>query len=531
MMEKYQLAQSLMDNFRMFSSMLEEKAMLYQDKNFVESITQNKNITYRQMHRVCNQIGHFLKRKGFKANDRVVLLAENSLENLVVFLAVLGYGATFCPINVEINEKIIGELVEKIQPKLVLWDSTVDGIVLSKGASGEWIPLGEWDPKVQNEKGDEQLFSMLERYPETPVGLPVCKGEDFCIIVHTSGTTAKPKGVIHTYGAVLGQIEALALVTGMTDTDRILEYRPFSWGSAQTLGFLAPFYTGATVVIARKFSQSRFFDWLRDYRITIAVAVPAVINMLLAKPLEFRKANFPFLRYITSSSAPLSIAQHLKFEEMYGIKIIQLYGMSEAGWISGNHPEYRKIGSVGRPMKYQEVKILNNGVLCPPGTIGEIGVGGLQRSHGYLEEGGVIVPFGDESLRTGDVGFLDEEGFLHLTGRMKDLIIRGGVNIAPLEIDNILLQHPNVAEAATVGVPDPIYGEEVVSYVVCKTGKNLQGESLLDHCRFKLPDFKMPREIVFVNSIPKTDRGKIDRNSLVEEWKRSHNKGQPSSAL
>jgi acyl-CoA synthetase (AMP-forming)/AMP-acid ligase II len=157
--------------------------------------------------------------------------------------------------------------------------------------------------------------------------------------------------------------------------------------------------------------------------------------------------------------------------------------------------------------------------------IGEIEVGGRQRSYGYLEEGGMVAPHSDQRLKTGDVGFLDEEGFLHITGRMKDLIIRGGVNVAPIEIDNVLLEHPDVAEAATLGVPDPIYGEEVVCYVVPKPGKDVASESLLNHCRLKLPDFKVPKQILFLDFIPKNDRGKIDRNALVEEWKRGHHSG------
>lgn len=506
-----------------FYTILEEKAKLFPDKRFIESIDQNKTITYGQMYRLCNRIGHFFNAKGLKANDRVVLLTENSMENLIIFLGVLAYGATYCPLNMEVTEKIVGELIDKIKPKLVLWSQEINGAKLGEGASGEWIRFGEWNPEGMNTHGDGEFFSMAAAYTDTTSPLPVCTREDFCMILHTSGTTSKPKGVIHTYGAVVDQAEAMALSIDITVDDRILEYRPFSWGSAQLLGFLAPFYAGATVVMAKKFSQSRFFDWLKDHCITIAVSVPTAVNMLMARPVAVKSSDFPQLRFITSSSAPLSVAQHLKFEEMYGIRIIQLYGMTEAGWMAGNHPENRKIGSVGRPMKYQEMKIVgNSGEALPPGMIGEIEAGGRQRSYGYLEEGGVVTPFGDQRLKTGDVGFLDDECFLHITGRMKDLIIRGGVNVAPAEIDNILMEHPDVAEAATVGVPDTIYGEEVVCYVACKPGKHVTAEALLTHCRLKLPDFKLPKEILFVESIPLTDRGKIDRNRLMEEWKHGH---------
>jgi acyl-CoA synthetase (AMP-forming)/AMP-acid ligase II len=524
-MEKTESAQPSNDKRSPFYVMFEDKAKRFPDKMFIWSIDQNNSITYGQAYRLCNQIGHFFKAKGLKANDRVVLLTENSMENLILFLAILAYGATYCPLNMEVTEKMVGELVEKIQPRLALWAREIDGAKLGKGAPGEWIAFDEWHldrGTSQLGKADE-FFSLVAAYPETTPALPACTREDYCVIIHTSGTTAKPKGVTHTYGAIVDQTEALALSLGMTADDTVLEYRPFSWGSAQLLGFLTPFALGATVVMAKKFSQSRFFDWLKEYRITIAASVPTAVNMLMSRPVEVKALEFPNLRFITSSSAPLSVTQHLKFEEMYGIKIIQMYGMSEAGWMAGNHPDQRKIGTVGRPMKYQEVKIIgNNGEALPPGMIGEIEVGGRQKSYGYLDEAGTVVPYADERLKTGDVGFLDEDGFLHVTGRMKDLIIRGGVNVAPAEIDNILMEHPDIAEAATVGVPNPIYGEEVVCYVTRSPGKALTPESVLDHCRQRLPDFKLPKEILFVESIPKNDRGKIDRMGLIEEWKRSH---------
>jgi acyl-coenzyme A synthetase/AMP-(fatty) acid ligase len=511
------------DTYRTIYALLEENASRFPNKPFIQSIDQKKEITYGQAYLVCNQIGHFCKQKEIKANDRIVLLGDNSLEYLMIFLGVLAYGATFCPINLETNEKIIRELIEKIQPKTVLWDDSVASMNLETDAPGEWISIGEWSVAGEGKSENTGFFATLKGYPDTPTGAPVCTEDDFSLIIHTSGTTDKPKGVIMTYASFYYSSEATADMIGVTPEDRILEYRPFSWGSAQSLALGAPLYVGATAVIAKKFSRSRFFDWLKDYRVTIAVGVPAAINMLLAQQVDISKSELPDLKFMTSSTAPLSEEQHLKFEKVYGIKIIQLYGMSEAGWIAANHPDNRKIGSVGRPVKYQEIRILDeDGRPCPPGTIGEVEVGGRQRHYGYLEQAGVVVPFGDARLKTGDVGFLDQEGFLHITGRKKDLIIRGGINIAPLEIDNVLLQFPGVAEAATIGAPSPIYGEEVVCYVACKPGKSLTVESLLEHCRIKLPDIKVPREIVFVDAIPKTERGKVNRNYLLEEWKRTH---------
>ena len=525
-MTKEQLTRTSQIAYRSFRSLLEENASRFPKKPFIESIDAKKAITYDQTYRVCNQIGQFLKDKGIRANDRIVLLSNNSLENLILFLGIWSYGATFCPINVEINEKIIPDLITKIQPKIVVWDHALGTLEPDKDSRWEWIPLGNWNLEDKGRNGEKQLFRRILQYPEIPPGPSVCKEEDFSLIIHTSGTTSQPKGVMVTYGASFCSAEATALALGMTEEDKILEYRPLSWGSAQSLGLMGPLYAGATAVIAKRFSRSRFFDWLKDYRITIAVGIPAAINMLLAEQVPIHKADLPDLRFITSSTAPLTPEQHVKFEEIYGIKIIQLYGMSEAGWMTANHPDNRKIGSVGRATRHQEVKIVDDdGNACPSGTIGEIEVNGGQRAYGYLEEGSAMVPFGDKGLKTGDIGFLDEQGFLYITGRKKDLIIRGGVNIAPMEIDNVLLQHPDVADAATVGVPDAIYGQGIVCYVACKPGKNFTKESILSHCRVKLPDYKMPQEIVFLDSIPKTEVEKVDRNLLLEQWMRHHTAG------
>ena len=168
---------------------------------------------------------------------------------------------------------------------------------------------------------------------------------------------------------------------------------------------------------------------------------------------------------------------------MYGVTLLQMYGMSETGWICGNRHYAKKMGTVGLPALHQELMIVDGeGKECPPGVEGEITVGGPQMAIGYLLDDGSIEPVLGKRIKTGDLGIQDAEGFIRVTGRSKDLIIRGGVNIAPLEIDEILLKHPGIAEAAAVGVPDKIYGEEVVCYVVAKD-KALTEAAVLEHCR------------------------------------------------
>ena len=197
--------------------------------------------------------------------------------------------------------------------------------------------------------------------------------------------------------------------------------------------------------------------------------MPTVLNMLLNKPLGYTAKDVPSLRLMSCSAAPLPAQQWLAFEAMYGIKLLQLYGMSEAGWMCGNRIYKNRVGTVGPPALHQELAIVDAaGKPCPPGVEGEFTAGGPQTSVGYLRDDGTIEPIRPNRIKTGDLGVMDEDGFVRLTGRAKDLIIRGGVNIAPAEIDEVLLKHPGILEAAAVGVPDPIYGEEVVAYVVLR---------------------------------------------------------------
>jgi long-chain acyl-CoA synthetase/malonyl-CoA/methylmalonyl-CoA synthetase len=298
-----------------------------------------------------------------------------------------------------------------------------------------------------------------------------------------------------------------------------LEYRSFGWNSAQVLSLMPFLETGLTLHIARRFSHSRFFDWIRAYGITFAAGVPTVLNMLLNKPLGITAKDVPTLRLMTCSTAPLTREQWLRFEEMYGVKLLQMYGMSEAGWMCGNRHYASKMGTVGLPALHQELEIVDGqGKPCPPEVEGGVTAGGPHCAVGYLLDDGTIEPIRGKRIKSGDLAVMDEDGFIRVSGRTKDLIIRGGVNIAPLEIDEVLLKHPGVLDAAAVGVPDPIQGEEVACYVVARPGSALTEAAVIEHCRKSLPAPKVPKQVVIVAELPKSDRGKVLRDKLKADW-------------
>ena len=499
-----------------FLAWLEENNRRFPDKIFIESIDQGKSISHGAMYRLSRQIAHFLAARDFKANDRVALLAGNSLEHLAVYFGVLAYGATICTINIEMNRAHFGDILAAVDARLLLFEDGLDVTSLAEQNSGEWLALGDW-----RAPGGSGFFAAIARCPDDGDISPVNTSSDVASIFYTSGTEAAPKGIVCSYGELIANVAPTAAAFGITAADRVLDFRSYNWVSAQVLSALGPLCQGATLLLARKFSQSRYFDWLRDYGATIAAGNPTTINMLNNRPHAVTAKDLPHLRYVFSSSAPLLRKDWSAFEERYGIAIAQGFGASEMMWIAGCDEHSRRFGSAGKPLAYQNLRIVDaNGASLPVGETGAVEVGrGAGAQYRYLTPGGTIETHATGRIRTGDLGHLDGDGYLYLTGRSKEVIIRGGVNISPVEIDNTVLELPGIAEAAAIGVPDDIHGEAVVVFAVCRPGANLSAEDILAHCRAKLAAAKLPREIIFRESLPKTARGKMDRRALAETWR------------
>lgn len=479
-------------------------------------------ITFGQLDRVTTDIAALLKRRGIVKGSRVLLFSDENLEKLLLWFGIWRLGAVVCPLNIEINEKVLADLAPVVNPALILWHKDLDIDILVGDCNAPRLRFGAWSAVGAADPQDE-LFSVLPRgdaaeLPERN------EPEDIACIFCTSGTTSRPKIVVYDHCAYwLNGLSTLEFL-GLTEDDRTLEYRSFGWNSAQVLSLMPFLEKGLTMHIAKRFSHSRFFAWIQRYGITFAAGVPTVLNMLLNKPLGYTANDLPTLRLMSCSTAPLTAQQWLQFEEMYGVKLLQMYGMSEAGWVCGNRIYKNRIGTVGVPALHQEFAIVAaDGKSCPRGVEGEVTAGGPHTAIGYLLDDGTIERIRPNRIRTGDLAIEDEDGFIRVTGRTKDLIIRGGMNIAPAEIDEILLKHPEILEAAAVGVPDKIYGEEVVCYVVAKPGVAPAGVRLTEasvhrHCEAFLPPPKRPKQIFIVPELPKSDRGKVLRDRLREDW-------------
>ena len=557
-------------------------ARLHPDKPYIVSIEDGRTITFVEFAGLLRRIGSFLDHAGIGTNDRIALLAGNSIEHIACYVGVMAYGATICTVHVEMNRRHLGRILAQLKPRLALYDDDLIGEVTSAsdnirngasisiesslqpdGAMDSPPPCGEGSGVGVEERGTFALHlpdpqpsftggegaDAAQRRPIAPpvrclrlgrwdvpeagtwfAAVSSCDpggahtaqttARDDGVILFTSGTTDHPKGVVLSYREQIGNVVPMVDALGISAADRIYDFRSFNWASAQLFGVLGPLCRGATLVMRSKFSATRFFDDIRAHRVTVAAGNPTTINMLLGADHTTRAGEVPTLRFVTSSSAPLSEPEWRRFEGRFGIPVAQSYGSSETAWIAINPGRDRRFGTVGRPLAYQQVAIVDpNGHHLPPGETGEVEIGAWDdNEYRYLGDDGTPRANSRGRMRTGDIGYLDADGFLHLTGREKDLIIRGGVNISPVEIDSILMQRAEIAEAATIGVPDAVWGEQVVSYVVLHPGAAFVPDDLLRHCAAQLPPFKAPKQIFVRETLPKSARGKLDRRALVAEW-------------
>jgi acyl-coenzyme A synthetase/AMP-(fatty) acid ligase len=500
--------------YRSVAELLADYAARDPRKTAIVDLDQGTRIDFGTLARRVDDVAAHFRSLGVAKGDRVVILSEEVLEKLVLWLGLWRIGAVVAPLNIEMNTGHMAELTAIVAPKLVLVHRELDRTALTDEAGCPVLVFGQ----MEGDPADE--FFRTVRPGADSTTLPERNfAADMSCLFCTSGTSGRPKIVVYDHAAYwLSGLDSIDMLD-LAAEDRTLEYRSFGWNSAQILSFMPFLQTGLTLHIARRFSQSRFFGWIRDNGITFAAGVPAVINILLQNADQRGDVDVPSLQRMTCSSAPLSPEQWERFEVTYGLRLVQLYGMSEAGWICGNRMRQMRKGTVGQPALHQEFAIVDAaGERCPADVEGEVTIGGPQIALGYLLEGGAVDPLRGTRMKTGDLAMQDSDGFVRVTGRTKDLIIRGGVNIAPVEIDDVLMALEGVVEAAAVGVPDAILGEEVVAFVVFAPTSGLDAEAVVAHCKSRLPPAKVPKQVFLVASLPRNDRGKVMRDKLRAEW-------------
>ena len=374
--------------------------------------------------------------------------------------------------------------------------------------------------------------SIADEYPDRfdPVELDP---DDDAIIIYTSGTTGKPKGCLLTHGNLIANARQIVEWMSFTENDRLLTLMPLFHMNAVSVTTMTALYAGGSTVVSPKFSASRFWDIIEKYQITSFGSVATMLSMLLQKSSQssvvssqpenpkskIQNPKSKSLRFAMCGSAPVPAEVLRKFEETFGVLVIEGYGLSESTCRSTFNPpnETRRPGSCGKPIGNEMRVFDENDNEVPDGELGEIVLRGPNILKGYFKNPEATAKaFANGWFHTGDIGYRDSDGFFYIADRKSDMIIRGGENIYPREIDDLLYTHPAVAHAAVIGVPDELYGEEVAAFVVLKDQQKVNEEDLIAFCREHLADYKCPKVVNFVADIPKGPTGKLLKRELAK---------------
>jgi len=342
--------------------------------------------------------------------------------------------------------------------------------------------------------------------------------DDTAVIIYTSGTTGRPKGAEITHGNLSSNLQALHEAWGWTPDDVLLHVLPIFHVHGLFVALHGALHAGATTLLMREFEARKVLETLVERHCTVFMAVPTIHQRLLDVR-EASQFDLSHLRLITSGSDRLPDDVFTGFQKTFGYTLLERYGMTETGMNCSNPSNgERRIGSVGLPLPGIEVRVANAETqeMLPDGEVGEVEVRGPNVFKGYWKQPQKTAESftADGWFRTGDLGFREPDGYITLCGRSKDLIISGGLNIYPPEVERVLAEHPCVAACAVIGCPDREWGERVTAVVVLNRGKSVSGESLIAFCRERLAAYKSPKSIVFREDLPRNAMGKVQKAEL-----------------
>jgi long-chain acyl-CoA synthetase len=501
--------------------LLRQRVAASPEKDFLFSESDGRRFSYGQFEQAVKRAAHLLQSHGVCKGDVVSLLMPNSAEYIIAYFACWQLGALAGPINSLLKEEEITFVLNNSEAKTILIHSEfqppLDNIRKDLPHLKSVI--------VFEDEAEATLRSNANVGSRHAVPLPTSKInlDDEAIIIYTSGTTGKPKGCLLTHGNLIANARQISQWLQFTEDDRLLTIMPLFHMNAVSVTTVSALYAGGSTVISPKFSASRFWQIISDYEITSFGSVATMLSMLLSTYPEGVPAGLKTdqLRFAMCGSAPVPAEVMQRFEETFNCLVIEGYGLSESTCRSTFNPPdtRRRAGSSGLPIGNEMRVVDDEGNEVSDGELGEIVMRGENILKGYYRnEEATAIAFRDGWFHTGDIGYRDQDGFFYIVDRKSDMIIRGGENIYPREIDELLYQHPAVAAAATIGVPDPLYGEDVAAFVVLKEDKAASEDELIKYCREHLADYKSPKKIRIVASIPKGPTGKLLKRELAKQF-------------
>ncbi len=496
--------------------LIDRMAHMQPDKPFLISPETEKVVTFRSLQEQSGLLSNELLRAGLAPGDKIAFLLDNGLFTAQLFLGVMYGGFVAVPLNVGAGVSQLSYTLDNSDAQVVYVGEKYSGLIEEVLAN---VPR-----TVRVIPADVDGLPVADETSVVLTALKAPEQEDPALLMYTSGSTGQPKAAIHSHRTVLAGARNSICSHQLSSADRSLLLLPLYHINAECVTLIPTLMSGGSVVVPHRFSVSQFWDWLDDYRCTWSALVPTIVSQLLDwrdPRADAREACFERIRFLRSSSAPLAPSLHREFLEKFKLLLIQAMGSSECGNVFSNPlpPGSNKIGSPGLPWGFEARIVDREGLEVPTGESGEVLLRGPAVMQGYYkqpeETAAVLDP--DGWLHTGDLAYRDEDGYFFVVGRSKELIIKGGVNIAPRQIDDILESHPAVLEAASVGVPDHYLGEDLVAFVVLRSGVACDERELLSFCESRLGHFKTPTRIYFASDLPKGPSGKVQRLRLRED--------------
>ncbi len=497
------------------ANLLEERARQHGGRTFV--ICDEKDYSFDTMQANSARVAANLAAQGVRRDDKIVLLMGNCVEFLYVFLGAGRLGAVVVPVNPTLKAEEIVHITNNSEAETLV---TIPELAAMLPQLRSALPKVKRCYVVGEATGGAAPFSDLMA-PAADVPHAAVEPDDVAALIYTSGTTGMPKGVMLTHRNYVANAHMLVRSQTVTEEDRFFCVLPLFHVNAQVVTILTPLYAGASVVLMKKFNPFSILPMIQKYRPTIMSAVPTIYNVMcrMAKAEAFDLSS---IRSFATGAAPMPEETYLEAQRVLKRPIVGGYGLTEATCASAvaDARDPIKWNSVGSPLPYTLIRIVDDqGVDVPFGEVGEILIAGPTVMKGYYKDDKATAEvLRDGWLHTGDLGSFDQDAYLYVVGRVKDMIIRGGQNIYPQQIEDIILRLPGVEECSVVGVDEPRWGQEVLAVVKRTENVNLAESDVIKHCRQYLAGYKCPAFVRFVEELPKTATGKIKKIEVAASF-------------
>ena len=484
-----------------------------------------RRMTYAQLNGLISRLAAVFKAQGLKPRDVVAALDTNSHQYVASYYAAAKAGLTFLPLNYRAKEPELEYMIQTAGAKLIL---VGDRYLELAGRIGTRLKSAKLLAFNASGKGWTRLGDLIEQSEPEEDEVEVDE-EDVSVLMYTSGTTSLPKGVMLRFRDFTAYVTANVEMADGSDRGVALVCVPF-YHIAGTTAMMTNLWTGRKLVIMPQFDARTWLQLVGRERVTHAFVVPTMMKQILDEP-AFTRTDFSSLTNLAYGGAPMPLPVIRRAIEAFpaSVGFVNAYGQTETTSsltvlgpedhrLTGSAKEIEvklmRLNSIGRPLPDVEIKVRDeDGNLLPVGQVGEIIIRSPRIMKGYAGRSDDAA-LGDGWRATGDLGWIDEDGYIFFAGRKDDMIIRGGENIAPAEVETVLMSHPGVDEAAVIGVPSVEWGQTVKAYVVKRAGHNVNPDELIDYCRSRLASFKRPESVEFIDALPKNPLGKILRKDL-----------------